>query len=399
LSTLILSPFFFPEPISSGRYNTVLAQRLAARGEQVIVFASHPLYPAWRPERSTASLPNISIQRGGAWLHYPQTPFLRRFVLETWYSVFACLAYFRLANKPQRVVAVLPPGLYLLFLRAFLPKQTTVVGIVHDIQAVLGVKGRSIARRLLRACVTWIEHRSFTRCDRLVFLSQSMAERAIREYGLLGENCSVHYPFPTLAERAGERSTALERILPPGRINIVYSGALGQKQSPDELIRFMAELSHRNPAVSCHIFSAGPHYERLKHAWSFVPDYGVNFHPLVPDSQLAELYACSAVHLIPQADGTSDGALPSKLPNLLTAGVPIFAICEPSSEVDRILTDAGAGITASSFFGEDAMRRFDMLLSGIATETRSSRVKRLRPFVERYFDVDQLIDEILESVA
>jgi hypothetical protein len=125
----------------------------------------------------------------------------------------------------------------------------------------------------------------------------------------------------------------------------------------------------------------------------------VNFHPLVPDSQLAELYACSAVHLIPQADGTSDGALPSKLPNLLTAGVPIFAICEPSSEVDRILTDAGAGITASSFFGEDAMRRFDMLLSGIATETRSSRVKRLRPFVERYFDVDQLIDEILESVA
>jgi glycosyltransferase involved in cell wall biosynthesis len=377
----------------------VLAQRLAARGEQVIVFASHPLYPSWRPERSSAGVPNISIRRGGAWLRYPRTPLFRRFVLETWYSAFTCLAYLRLTSKPKRLVIVFPPSLFLLFLRPFLSRGTSIVGIVHDIQAVLGVRGRSMVGRFLRACIAWIERRSFATCDRLIFLSQSMAERAIREYGLQRADCSVHYPFPTLTERVGEPSAALGRSLPPGRVNVVYSGALGQKQSPDELVRFMAELGRRNPAVSCHIFSAGPDYERLKVAWSAVPDCVVRFHSLVPESQLADLYASSSIQLIPQADGTNDGALPSKLPNLLAAGVPIFAICEPNSEVGRILTEAGAGGTASSFFGADTMQRFDMLLSAVAAETRPSRIERLRPFVERHFDVDPLVDEILEPAA
>ena len=64
MTTLILSPFFYPEPISTGKYNTVLAQGLVARGQDVVVLASHPLYPKWQPEVSSTTLPGMTIVCG-----------------------------------------------------------------------------------------------------------------------------------------------------------------------------------------------------------------------------------------------------------------------------------------------------------------------------------------------
>jgi hypothetical protein len=50
---LLLSPFFFPEPISTGRYNTFLVQALVDKGVHVDVICFHPLYPNWRPAAAT----------------------------------------------------------------------------------------------------------------------------------------------------------------------------------------------------------------------------------------------------------------------------------------------------------------------------------------------------------
>jgi glycosyltransferase involved in cell wall biosynthesis len=396
MSTLILSPFFFPEPISTGKYNTVLAECLARRGERVAVFASHPLYPTWRPSRSDAALDDIAIRRGGAWVRYPRSAVLRRAVLETWYAFFACISYWRSATKPQRIVPILPPGLFVMLLRPLLARGTRVIGIVHDLQGVLAARSGSTKDSLLRACIRSIERRSLLSCDHLIFLSRSMAERAIREYGLRRDVCSVHYPFQSLAAKNAARAVDLENTLPADRINVVYSGALGDKQSPDELLEFMTEVAERNPSLRCHIFSAGPHFDRLSRVNAPQTASLVTFHGLVPEEQLAELYSRSDVQVIPQASGTGDGALPSKLPNLIAAGVPIFAICDSNSEVGRIIADAGAGVTARTFSGAATMERFDALLAAAAAESRAARIERLRPFVERNFSVDSLVDTILK---
>jgi hypothetical protein len=190
-----------------------------------------------------------------------------------------------------------------------------------------------------------------------------------------------------------EISSALETTLFAENLNVVYAGALGDKQSPDELLRFMVDVGRRHANVRCHVFSAGPHFERLKHT------YGdrVAFHALVAEEELGELYARSSVQIIPQAGGTADGALPSKLPNLLAAGVPIFAICEEDSDVARIVAAAGAGVTADSFCGSETMQRFDALLVDAPLESRATRIERCRPFVERHFGVDRVVEEILRN--
>jgi hypothetical protein len=250
---------------------------------------------------------------------------------------------------------------------------------------------------LLRACIRWVERRSFANCDRLIFLSHSMAERAIRDYDLRRDICSVHYPFQTLPTHKTKITSTLEQTLPATCLNVVYSGALGDKQSPDELLRFMVDVQRRYSNAQCHIFSAGPHFERLKHAFQGRVDCYVNFHPLVDEEELGELYARSAVQIIPQAGGTADGALPSKLPNLLAAGVPVFAICDEDSEVARILAAAGAGLTAAGFSSTETMQRFDAFIAHVTADSRATRIERLRPFVEQHFGVDRVVEEILRD--
>jgi hypothetical protein len=224
-----------------------------------------------------------------------------------------------------------------------------------------------------------------------------MAERAIQEYGLDRARCVVCYPFVALPPEQAETGVALEQVLPEQCTQVVYSGALGDKQNPDGLFAFMNALGQRNPSLSCHVFSAGPHFERLKASAGVLQGGAVTFHDLVPADQVNELYARSSIQIIPQADGTSDGSLPSKLPNLLAAGVPIFAICEPKSELGYLVEKATAGVVAQSWALPELDAKFDALLATLATETRDQRIACQRAFLNESFSVDAVVDAILQA--
>ena len=85
---LIISPFFFPEPISTGKFNTDMVLKLRDKGHQVTVLCSHPFYPDWQTKYSNDQLEGIKIIRGGKKIKYPKNILLRRAVLEIWYAFF-----------------------------------------------------------------------------------------------------------------------------------------------------------------------------------------------------------------------------------------------------------------------------------------------------------------------
>jgi colanic acid biosynthesis glycosyl transferase WcaI len=398
VTVLILSPLFFPEVISTGKYNKVLAQTLAEGGNDVVVFSSHPFYPEWRPKRTDEELPGIIVKRGGAWMRYPNSAALRRAMLELWFAAFCFKEYIRLNPKPCHIVAVFPPTVFMPLLKLILARGSIVTGIVHDLQSVHVAQSNSLQSRIVNAIVSWIERKSYLACDRIVFLSQSMADRAIRQYGLDAARCFVCYPFPTTTDRGAATTCALVDVLASDHINIVYSGALGEKQCPDELVGLMTKLARRQDHIRCHIFSAGPHFERLKRRYLRDSNSTVAFRDFVPDEELPELYARSAIQLIPQASGTSEGSLPSKLPNLLYAGVPVLAICDDGSEVGLFLKKTKGGYSAQSFSEDEVFIKFDALLAEVEFEPRVARMDRLRPLVDAIFSIDTLMDLILKPI-
>ena len=78
-TVLLFSPFFYPENISTGRYNTHLALALQQQGNAVITVCSYPFYPDWEVATNAVNdLEGIEILRGGGKVKYPGSQVFRR---------------------------------------------------------------------------------------------------------------------------------------------------------------------------------------------------------------------------------------------------------------------------------------------------------------------------------
>jgi hypothetical protein len=395
---LLFSPFFYPELISTGRYNSYLAESLVSCGVTLDVVASHPLFPTWKIHPSDALLPGMRIHRGGRWLTYPNSPLLRRALLEFWFC-FHTLKFWilflskkRLRRLPRQslvVVPVFPPSLFFALLSYLLPSSLPRVGLVHDLQGVYADNGGTI-HRLIGRLIKSVEHRAFHACDCLVFLSNSMMSRAISAYDLDPTRCSVSHPFITLSKALSD-SPLIDLAFNDSQHNVVYSGALGDKQQPDLLLSFFGALQQRAPFIRCHIFSAGPHLKRLEQDAARL---NVALHDLVPSCDLATLYERSSVQVIPQAFGTADGSLPSKLPNLLAAGVPVFVICEHGSEVGTLIQSLDAGAISTSWDIDTLVDTFMTAWPLLISESHDHRRARLSQSLSDLFSLDSVVHQI-----
>ena len=386
---LIVSPFFYPELISTGKANQHLAEAFVADGNGVTVVCSHPLYPEWVPVRSNARIPGMTIVRGGAGVRYPRTMPLRRLKLETWFAFFAAQSVWRLRKKTDVVVSILPPSLFILFLNRLLPKRVRRVAVVHDLQGILAAQEKGFLRRAIIHMIHAVESRAFRSQDVCIFFSGDMARIAQQSYGLDPAKIAVQYPSITLSASYNEIAAAatahhLDTLFPPEKLHVVYSGALGYKQNSQQLVAFLQAAAERHPEVQFHVFSGGPFYESLRTEYEQRPGPRVLFHPLVAERDLAELYARSAIQIIPQAEGTESAALPSKLPNLLAAGVHLLAICSAGSEVERMIQLAGTGSIAMRWDEELFLMRLKDALEIVRQEPAAARRARVEPMLDQF---------------
>lgn len=386
---LLVSPFFYPELISTGRANQHLAEAFAAEGHGVAVVCSHPLYPSWKPARSAAGIAGVEILRGGAWVRYPKSMPLRRLVLEGWFAFYALCRAWRLRNQTDVVVSILPPSLFAFFLHMMLPRRVRRVAVVHDLQGVLAAQQENPVRRAIIRLIHAVESRAFRSQDLCIFFSSDMARAAQTSYKLDRERVAVQYPFITLTpsqSRLGDLSVfnRLERLFPADKLHVVYSGALGYKQNSQELIAFLQAAAKRHPNVQFHVLSGGPFFDELSARYGCGPEPHVHFHPLVAERDLEELYARSAIQIIPQAEGTEAAALPSKLPNLMAAGVRLLAICGENSEAARLIRRAGTGAIVERWDLELFLARLDEALDVVRREPAAARRTRIEPLLHLF---------------
>lgn len=341
---LILSPFFYPEPISTGKYNTFLARQLASDGFDVDVWCSHPLYPSWKVSKTSVGMPGINISRGGDKVSYPKNKFARRVFLEVWFFVFVVLRFLVNRKKYDILVPVFPPSLFMICLPLFKGKFSKVFGIVHDLQGVYASRHTGILSKILAKLITACEARAFKSCDHISYLSDSMMQIGNSSYGISRKRTSVHYPFITIEKF--ENLGALSEVIPDGEKSLVYSGALGEKQNPKELVELIKSVTELDNNVIAHVFSMGPIFDDLKEKYQ---SKKVKFHGLVEEEELPELLVRSTVQIIPQIEGSSSGSLPSKLPNLISSGVKLFCITDKGGDLDTILSGRENCIVVNSW--------------------------------------------------
>jgi glycosyltransferase involved in cell wall biosynthesis len=397
-TVLYLSPFFYPELISTGKYNSFLVKSLLEENADVLVLASHPLYPNWKPKRTKDSMEGVTIFRGGDWIRYPEQTILRRVALELWYALFTLFKSFEIrARNIDSIVFIFPPTIFLFGVNFLFPKQTKRIGIVHDIQtAVYSDHLQSPIRRLLSKIIRIIERASYLRCDLLIFLSNSMMENAVARYGLNRSKCVVHYPFNTLdASVKTSLGNSLEKYFQPGYKHVVYSGALGHKQHPMGLLRAFERLLEMRPDVQCHFFSRGPLFDVLLGKRNLSHSNRLHFHDLVPEEDLMELYSRSDIQVLPQELGSANGAFPSKLPNLIASRVPVLAICNPTSEVAQILDESHMGRIVGTWDFEVVAQELSKFLIEVDNGEYPRDSSLLNKFICSKFDIKEITRRIL----
>ncbi len=391
---LFLSPFFYPEMISTGRYNSYLVRSLVSHGWAVNVVASQPLYPNWKPWKSSEAINGVNIYRAGLYVRYPRSAVFRRLVLEFWFGWHAAWSTLRLRNEVDTVVAVFPPNFFMLVIGLALAKNTKKIGIVHDLQGIMAGSTESAVRRVIAKLVRVIEKMAFNRCGKLICLSESMRDVVVETYGIDKKKCQVHYPFPTIDVEDHTEKELLD-VLPDGYFHIVYSGALGEKQRPELVMELFDALSYRRADIMCHLFSAGPVFDVLaKRKQRAGNTSRVIFHDLVPEHVLSELYERSTMQIIPQAEGVSAGAFPSKLPNLLKAGIPVFAICDEESELATVVRSSNIGRAAHTWDIPYLVEEIIEFLDKVAAQPHDIHRRQVNDYMKERFSLERLVSAI-----
>lgn len=392
---LLLSPFFSPELISTGKYNTVLAIALRANNVDISVIASHPLYPSWKPCFTDESLEGIKVFRGGHWIRYPSSALIRRAFLELWFSIHVFKNVLMLKRRnalPDIIISVFPPSLYSLFYSSLFPSRIKKIGIVHDLQGIFSASKKGLVRGLIGKAIHFVEKKGFSACDKLVFLSSEMMNEAVIAYKLDQNCCAVIYPPASMIIEDDGFDAELEECFPDGYRHIVYSGALGDKQNPKSLAKLFHQASDSFEDLMFHFFSRGPNFDQLNEYYADKTTR-IQFHDLVKEQQLQELYKRSDVQILPQRTGTSKGSLPSKLPNLILAGVKVLAITDESSELESLLTKVDGAVVVNNWSANDFIKALNALLNEPSSQiTRRSNNANL---IREKFSTGALVEAVL----
>jgi glycosyltransferase involved in cell wall biosynthesis len=252
---LIISPFFYPEPISTGLYNTDLALKLVEKGNKVHVWCFHPFYPGWKLKKTNQKIKGVKIKRGKPIIPFLQNQFIDRLILEVAFLRFVLIRKVKCKQSFDKIIFISPPTLSLIVLKAF-KKNSNKVIIVHDLQFIHLKKKSDKLSKL----VFFIEKKLMRSSNKLIFLSEEMKSFFDNSKQFANSSINVQRPFVNIEKRKSQKP-----ILKKG-INIVYSGALGAKQSPEKLLSLFEYTSNQNKDWNFYFFSSGGYFEALKKA-------------------------------------------------------------------------------------------------------------------------------------
>ena len=381
---VLISPFFYPEPISTGKFNTDFALKLQEEGHQVTVLCSHPFYPDWKTRYSSEKLEGITIIRGGNKIKYPNKISLRRIVLEIWYALFILKNIKKHQNKIDVIIPVFPPSLAFYTASFFIKKEIKKIGIIHDLQIIYSSQKKGLFNKLITFFIKRVEKSCFKTCDTLIFLSEEMKNAALDIYKISKIKCQVQFPFTTIIDKP--LSDNLKNILPNNQHNIVYSGALGENQNPNELLDVYDFISQNLSNSICYFFSQGPIFEELKKRNN---NSKIKFYSLVSKDDVQELYARSSIQIVPQLPNTSNGSLPSKLPNILASETKTLVITDKDSELEQLFNDYNLQKVITTWDKQIIVCAIKELLE------QKIDLKKQKITAEKLFNINSLIGKIV----
>ena len=339
---LYLSPYFWPEEIGSSPYSIDLAVWLKQHGNDVQVVAFRPHYPSpdlflpWadgtrdQEQYEGVAITRVAVRERGAGGALAR---LRNDLSYLW-SVLRWALTGKFSGT-DTVFVYVPSvlGVYGARVVKWITKAR-VIAVVHDIESGLAAAVGLVNNRTIIRGMQLFERIGLNGADHVVVLTEGM-KTALRAIG-----CKK--PIDVISIWA-----ELVPYVRPDRnkpFQILYSGNFGKKQGFFQLLPALQRISDENLPVTVVLRGGGSEKQALMDAITRRGIRNVVFDALVPKEKFIAALQAAHVHLVPQAQGGANYAIPSKLFSIMSAGRPFVCIAEKDSPLDCLARESGAGL-------------------------------------------------------
>lgn len=338
---LLVTQYYWPEPIGSAPYCTDLAEWLAASGWRTQVLTCRPHYPEGVvPERYADGDRDHEHQHGVEIVRVPPWRPERRGALGRMIGEFVflmrglrSLATGRV-SRSDMVISLCPSVLTVLLGRISCRRKGRHFALVHDIQSGLAAGLGMVGGRWLIYAIRALERWVLNRTDGIFVLSEQMQARLVEQ----GVTTPIHV-LPIWVDATLIHPT--DREAAPD-LTALYSGNLGRKQSLDQVLQLAEILKSRGSSVRIVVRGDGGEAVRLREEAASRGLDNLQFRPIVPLRQLGRSLAEGDIHLVPQDGNAADYAVPSKIYGIMAAGRPFIATAQPGSQLWYLCQQTGA---------------------------------------------------------
>ena len=388
---VILNQYYIPDVASTGHLLAELARELVRLGRRVSVLTCFPSYgprETWIDCPARETLDGVSVRR------LRTTRFRKDSTIGRLANSFTFLLplMLRLLVAPSRRKVFMytsnPPFLGLIGSAISLVRRHRYVVLLHDsypqIPVLIGKlrKGSPIERawhvanRLL-----------YRRAERTIVLCEGAKDLIVQAYGV--DPSRVHvvhnwadpaalFPLPK-ARSAFARAHGYDRTF-----TLLYSGNLGLYYEFDTLLEAARRLS-AEPDFRLVFVGSGGKRQYIADRISAMGLANVHMHQYQPFETLNDsLNACDA-SLVTIAPGVEGISFPSKLYSSLAVGKPVLALSEPGGELQRIMSDSGAGLWSPIGDADALISNIRRLRDDLAASTEMGR--RARDLMERRYTI------------
>ncbi len=347
---VILNQYYIPDVASTGHLLAELARELVRMGRRVSVLTCFPSYgprETWVDCPAQETLEGVSVRRLRTTRFRKDSTvgrlansftFLVPLALRLLFTRTHGRVFMYTSNPPflgliGGAISLVRPHPYVVLLHDSYPQIPVLIGKLR--KGSLIERAWHVANRLL-----------YRRAKRTIVLCEGAKDLIVKAYGV--DPARVHvvhnWADPTALVPVPKSESAFARANGYDRtFTLLYSGNLGLYYEFDTLLEAAKRLSDDSDFRLVFVGSGGKR-QYIADRIAAMGLANVDMHQYQPFETLNDsLNACDA-SLVTIAPGVEGISFPSKLYSSLAVGKPVLALSEAGGELQRIVSESGAGL-------------------------------------------------------
>ena len=361
---LLIGYNFSPEPTGIGKYSGEMIAWLVSQGYDCTVITSYPYYPYWKVQEpyykrrfwfsvekseDVVSGGKLTVIRCPQYVPTKPSGF-KRILLDFSFSFSACFPVLKLlfGKKFDYVMAIAPSfqiGIFGALFKKFC--NSKFLYHIQDLQIEAAQDLKMIRSRHIIDMLFRIEKFILKRSDVVSSISPSMVAKVkdkIKKDVVLFPNWTDVNSFFPIADKASlKRKFSYQ---PTDRI-ILYSGAIGEKQGLDSIIKIADELRELKD-VKFIICGSGPYKKDLQALADDRKLENLEFMPLQSFDAFNDFLNLADIHLVIQKAGATDLVMPSKLTTILAVGGLAIITANEGTGLHSLVQDNNIGVLTAT---------------------------------------------------